>query len=432
MRYDDMELPRYRISRQRVCQQCSTAKTKCYRSFAGSACRRCGQRGLSCSLADYKRSKKGSATPKIDEPTGEALNNSGHFKRSHLHRIATEGQPLPVSDGQLPGLVDTTERNLFSLPHQSSSSSLVLEDREALDSRSLDLICPIDADAISNRWLNPFVPTPGQKAKTYDPTVTAFIHQSLKSYASIAVHGRGIPPFVHPQQLDSGAQSSPLHTCLNIVRLFERTSVDDGTSIDILKREFERLYEGRNTSNSISGLVAFQAYLLYTLITYFWVGDSPSLSMVQLVMQLQELASIAAKLGVACAAEKQNARPGWDCWIVAEATRRTIYTMYLFDGLLSARDGTPSFLGTELQGLSAPSCQSLWASSDRRDWEREYNEFLAQWPEGYLAIDELWPTPANFDDGATQRRRHRVDHWLEEVDKFGTMLYAVTSYIHKN
>lgn len=61
---------------------------------------------------------------------------------------------------------------------------------------------------------------------------------------------------------------------------------------------------------------------------------------------------------------------------------------------------------------------------------KAYNIYLVNRVEGGLHIDELWPIPADFDESGILRRRDRVDRWLENADEFGTMLFAVTSYIH--
>lgn len=326
--------------------------------------------------------------------------------------------------------------NPSSQPPRPESTGIALEDNHSLDfSSTLNLVCPIDAEGISNRWLNPFVPAPGQKPKAYDPTITSFIHRMLNSYASVAVNGRGIPPFVHPLQLERpSADDDPLQTCFNIVRLLDRPpSGSTTTPHEILAQEMTRLFSNRHTYTHTVRLAALQASLLYALALYFsHASPSDPPTMTQPMVHLQELASLAAKQGIVSQAETQHLRPKWESWILVEAKRRAIYTMYLFDGLLSARDGLPSFLGTELAGLPAPACQSLWDARERQVWERRYDVFLAQWPEGYLTIDELWPTPQEFDEAASHRRSARVDHWLEDVDKFGTMMFAITSYIHKN
>lgn len=62
--------------------------------------------------------------------------------------------------------------------------------------------------------------------------------------------------------------------------------------------------------------------------------------------------------------------------------------------------------------------------------ERDYNVFLVEWPEQALTIDELWPVSPEMDDAGIIRRRRRVDHWLENQDEFGTMIFAVTGCTH--
>jgi hypothetical protein len=55
---------------------------------------------------------------------------------------------------------------------------------------------------------------------------------------------------------------------------------------------------------------------------------------------------------------------------------------------------------------------------------------LAEWDEGSLCIDELWPIPEGIGESLIAKRRHRVDNWLENLDEFGIMLYTVTSCTH--
>jgi hypothetical protein len=115
---------------------------------------------------------------------------------------------------------------------------------------------------------------------------------------------------------------------------------------------------------------------------------------------------------------------------VAEAKRRTLYVMYLFDSILCTQEGLPVFLGSELQGLPAPGRKSQGQVRERISWERAYNLHLAEWVEGYLTIDYLWPTPVRFSGHDISRRQNRVGRWLEDVDEFGTMLFAVTACTH--
>lgn len=93
--------------------------------------------------------------------------------------------------------------------------------------------------------------------------------------------------------------------------------------------------------------------------------------------------------------------------------------MYLFDSVLSAHENLPTFLGTELRGLPAPSNKSLWQAGSRSDWEKEYNIFLAEWTEKSLTIDELWPINPELGYADIVRRRRRVDRWLKILMNLG-------------
>jgi len=115
---------------------------------------------------------------------------------------------------------------------------------------------------------------------------------------------------------------------------------------------------------------------------------------------------------------------------MAEAKRRTLYTMYLFDSVLCANDGLPILLGTELQGIPAPASKMLWQATSRESWHVQYNNHLCEWADGFLSIDELWPIPAEFSDADIAVRRRRVDRWLESVDGYGTLMSAVTMCTH--
>ena len=165
------------------------------------------------------------------------------------------------------------------------------------------------------------------------------------------------------------------------------------------------------------------------MVLFFKLNPGSTSVLRQAMMSLQVLASASSRQGLMCAAEQQNARPRWEAWIVAEANRRTLFTMYLFDSLLSAQDGLPIFLGTELHGLPAPGGRALWRATGKSEWEQAYNLLLSDSAET-LRIDELWPIPPDMDELTIAGRRHRVDRWLESVDEFGTMLYAVTSCTH--
>lgn len=347
-----------------------------------------------------------------------------------MTRSTAGGQSVNVpSAGPLyiPGI--TTAKALHS--GHASAFAGVSDGHEALDFSDLQLVCPINVGDISNRWLNPYIPVPGQTTKEYPPNITAFIYQILKSSAAAASHGRGILPFIHSSQMTARPAVSPLTTCLSLVRIGSSPLPgSEATAASILQRETRDLYTQRDETNEETLLAVFQAYLIYTLVLFFRLGTACNNTMRSAMMNLQELACSSSRQGLVCSADQRRVRPRWEEWIIAETKRRTLFVMYLFDSIFSTQEGLPTFLGTELQGLPAPANKLLWHAQPRYDWEREYNVYMAEWVEGGLTIDELWPIPSELDGLDIVKRRTRVDQWLENIDEFGTMIYAIVSCTH--
>lgn len=439
---DSMGTSRYAASRQKACHACVSAKAKCDRQ--ATCCSRCATRGLSCV---YPRT----AGNLVNVGCSDAI---GDVDGPEL----AEQAPVPTRTLPLPGLADGI------LPSRTAG---YLADN-ALDVADGELVCPINADDISIRWMNAYVPTPELAVKAYQPSTIAFLYRTLKSYAGMAVRGRGIPPFIHPAQMGSGnsmetatatatavtgmmasAPSAAIITCLSLTRICDptlaggsRTTADAAAAV--LRREMDRLYAALQTQNGhdahinhLTSLAVFQAYLLYALVLFFQLEHQADPFLRQAIVALQEIACTSARHGLVCVAE----RPRWPAWVVAEAKRRTLYTMYLFDSVLSAHDGQPSYLGVELRGLPAPGSKALWQASSLAGWSRAYGVHVDDWAEAEpvaglppvgsgLCIDELWTFPVMTDVVGLARRRRRVDQWLESVDEYGTMLYAVTSSTH--
>ncbi|KAF5668085.1 integral membrane protein [Fusarium heterosporum] len=372
---------RYTNTRQKSCHPCSTAKAKCDHK---ETCARCASRGLACTYPTIR------ATEVEDMEVDETV--------AMVEEAVAMVEETPV-------MVETSVRI------QESPVTEISEPAEP-ERHDLDLVCPINSDDIKNRWLNSYVPLPGQTVKEYHPNVMNFVYRMLKSYASMVIRGR-TPPFIHPTQLSS------LSTCFTLVRICkDLLPGSESVVTSILQREMTNLYEQRETYNSFDLLGAFQAYLIYSMVLFFHL--SPAMPFLrQAIINLQDIACLAARQGLVCRAEQQGIRPKWEAWVVAEAKRRTLYTMYFLDNVLSAQDGLPTYLAHELKGLYAPSSKILW-QADQIEWERAYNLHLVEWPEGTFQLEQLWPGGAQAD----------TDRWLEGVDEFGTMLYAVTSCTH--
>jgi len=176
-------------------------------------------------------------------------------------------------------------------------------------------------------------------------------------------------------------------------------------------------------------LASFQAYLIYAITAFF----SPTVQEQKLIpidhstmANLQDFASQLSLTGLISLGEALHARPSWESWIVASTRRRALYTMYLFDNAFNAIVQVPTYIAEELANLPVPASKALWEAKERQTWEREYDLHLAVWPGGELRISELWFSP-EID---TPVHRKRVDRWVESVDEFGMMLFAVCAHIH--
>lgn len=445
-----MKAARYAATRQKSCLPCSAAKAKCDRKVG--RCTRCALRGLSCTYPQRlipgasANHTSNNGEGGLDNPSSRSntLSTSGPLLSSLEHTLPTGEDNRSSIDESTQSKDDDSPTNTSAtfaggtIPIDSGLgiTNHFSEDLEMPDFSSLELLsgqelfCPINADDISNRWLNSYIPVPGQKNKDYPASITALIHRILNSYVAVTIRGRGVPLFVHASQVTATSIRTPLSTCLTLVRMCERPLPgSESVASEVLRREMSSLYEQHGTYDDIALLATFQAYLIYSMVLFFRLSQGSSPFLRQAMMNLQDLACSSSRRGLMCTAEQQRSRPRWEAWIISEAKRRTLFTMYLFDSLLSAQDGLPTLLGTELEGLPAPANRLLWRAHTRREWETAYNTHLVDWVECFR-IDELWPIPAHLDQLSILKRRSRVDQWLENVDEFGTMLYAVTSCTH--
>lgn len=427
-----MKASRYTNSRQKACQQCSSAKAKCNRQAI--SCTRCLQRGLLCTYNQTRPrspdiSNKQAESAQVSGPSSVTEFRDAVISSASIQLEDEESRPIPPA----PVASSSSSQDSHSIRAVSGVDSVndTSDKFEALHFSDLDLVCPINVDDISNRWLNTYVPLPGQIVKSYPPNVATFIFRMLKSYAAATVHGRGLPPFVHPAQMGCSSTSRSLSACLRIICVCDGPmQAGEDVVADMMRREMSVLYENRNEHDEIALLATFQAYLLYCVVYFFQLRRHSDPFLREAMLTLLGLAALSSRQGLVSMAEQRHARPLWEAWIVAEAKRRTLFATYLFDSVLAHQDGLPTFLGTELQGLLAPGSKALWRAQTRREWEAAYNRHLVEWNDAGLRIDELWPIPADLDEEGCVKRRNRIDLWLEGVDEFGTMMYAVTSCTH--
>lgn len=428
-----MKTSRYAQSRQKACLNCSTAKAKCDRRV-GEQCTRCRQRNLQCAYPDG-RSPTAAVLTSVDDNDRKSISagvSCETYRQPSSPTLSTDAVAIEQVFGYSQNIGGPFAANVNRLDDSTTLETGITDGFDTLDFSSPELVCPINIDDVQNRWLNTYLPVPGQKIKQYPDLVAGFIYRMLQSYAVVALRGRGVPPFVHHSQTTPSGLRTPLSTCLTLARICDRPLPGSGDiAVDTLKRAMISIQEEHeNYNDDLTLLAAFQSYLIYSMILFFKLGQSLNPFLRQAMMNLQNIACLSGRHGLVCSKEQSGARPQWEEWIIAETKRRTLYIMYLFDSVLSTHDGLPTFLGIELHGLLAPANRTLWCAQRRSDWEAAYNLHLADWAGNGLRIDELWPTPAHLDKIGIANRRDRVDRWLENLDEYGTMLYAVTGCTH--
>lgn len=390
---------RYSTTRQKSCQQCSTARAKCDRR---DTCGRCASRGLTCTY-----------------PTATSRDTSTPSENTAENLTPTNLEELQIQNS-------TDQEHPQSMAETATASAPGPEPGPS----NPDLICPINPDDIQNRWLNAYVPLPGQEAKNYPTNISQLISRTLKSYALKAIQGRP-PPFIHPTHLSL----SPISACFTLLKLC-RVSIDgiedESVVAEILKREMTRLHEGHTTYSDMELFSTFQAYLIHTMVLFFKFTP-PSMDFFrQAMINLQEIACATSRQGLALKSERTAS--GWperEAWHIVEAKRRTLYTMYFLDNVLSMADGLPTYIAHELKGLCAPSSSELWAASVA-EWKKEFLIYRREWGISPFQLDELWPVSSGTDEWLIRRRQERTDQWLKDVDGFGMVLYAVTSCTYEN
>lgn len=339
--------------------------------------------------------------------------------KTSVQVMTTNGWSLPVMD-----------------PNVAKSCLVFIPDRidkeKIMDFTSIHLASLIPAEQIQNRWLNRMVPMPDHVMKAYPPNITSLLHQILKSYAGTAIRGRGVLPFVHPLQTADYEWNEPLSTCLSAVRILDNPILGpEKTTVNLIRSAMSNIEKEYLSYSAMGALAAFQAYLIYTLTLFFYVEQDRDDYLANAMVILQALARHVTLQGLVVRSKASNCRPIWEEWVAAEAKRRTILVMYLFDTLLAIGYELPTYLMVELQGLPAPGPKSLWQARVRTDWKLANTACETHWDNGaYLRIFELWPPPQTLDAFDAQRRRNRVDLWLEDVDEFGTFFYAFMASTH--
>lgn len=334
---------------------------------------------------------------------------------------------------------DLTEQNTPS--SNTDSTSAVFDKTNAL------LLAPLDVSRIRDRWLDYYF-TPTQKQiKPYAARTMTLISRTLTSYPAMWMRGpQHVPPFIHPTQCShQGGWPESLANCLSLLRLCESAALGSEQLVrDSVQREMSRLASvieestrSQGLDDHLAALSALQAYLLLSTHAYSSCKARPRLATFNpsLITSLHDLAARVSTAGVVCPEEVGQlpaAVPKWEGWILAEAKRRTIYCVYMFEDLYNHENEAVSYLGEELGLLPAPASKWVWQAKDKDSFALEFSEWTKVWDGGRcLAIAEFWPrgvgdTLSDLEAQEWQRKREeRIMRYSEAVDEFGMFLLAI-------
>ncbi|KAI9933547.1 hypothetical protein MW887_008020 [Aspergillus wentii] len=410
--------------RKKACQNCTTSKVRC--GLEKPTCSRCASQGRVCEYPAGNRASEGSARSTRQNHTSPSsfsvsINRTktpaNPLETTHLPNPSTPTPTIPPSQPQ-PGPI-TNQPPPAPAPPPDAGPNLDIP----------DLSSPDDIDGIRDRWMRPYLTAPPERPeipKVYNPFTLQYIASVLRTYPRRMLKDGGVPPIIHPMQV-SGAMPRSLANCYSLVRMWDQAVPgSEEMVVDVVRKEMDRLVTTENSTDP-ELVAAFQAYLIYAIMMYFSPIGGYTVINEASIINLMELAYRMTRKGLICPEERSRTRPPWESWITVSAKRRAVFTMYLFTNVFNAEQGLQNYLSTELTGNLLPEGREVWEARDRETWEKEYDYHLSVWgKDGMIEISELWRSK----ETGTPERRKRVDRWVQTVDEFGMMLFAVCVHIH--
>lgn len=205
--------------------------------------------------------------------------------------------------------------------------------------------------------------------------------------------------------------------------------------MESVHREMDRLVTLIDAeTDHLETLSALQSYLLLSIYAYNNRTLFPDIFNPNAISTLQDLASKVSAMGLICPEELGSGVPSWECWVIAEAKRRTVFCIYFLENLYNTDLGAASYVGEELALLPAPAAKWLWQAEGRSSWEGEFDEWAKSWERRKgLVMAELWPRrgmdgddiAGEEEDNLRLEREKRIARWTEGADGFGMLLLAV-------
>lgn len=139
------------------------------------------------------------------------------------------------------GLPEHVVPTPISVP-QSLVSYSDFPETQNVDLKNLDLVPFADGSDIQNRWIRVFFSHDEQTPKVFHPHTVQYVTCVLRSYPKHMLCDQGVPPIIHPKQVDARWLPVPLANCYSLVRLWETCVPGSQTmAANTVKQEMERL-----------------------------------------------------------------------------------------------------------------------------------------------------------------------------------------------
>ncbi|PLB44864.1 hypothetical protein P170DRAFT_429599 [Aspergillus steynii IBT 23096] len=334
--------------------------------------------------------------------------------------------PVPPATRTSPGAKAPTRPPVRRRERQIGGSQRRMADLQpGLDFTNVALRPYANVERMRNELLRCYLLSPpaSEIPEAISPFTVQYISCVLATYPRCMLSDGGLPPLVHRAQVQGQEMPRALANCFSLVRMwYQAVPGSEAMVAGMVEQEMERLAGKPPGQGDYILLCTFQAYLLYSIMIYFSPLPNTSALKYKTMITLSELACRTVRNGFSCAAEHSHTRPPWETWIVAASKRRTFVTMELFRIAFNAGRLLPSSVTSELGDIFASGNRALWEASDRDSWGREHDRYLLDWEDGMLNTSELYRPEATA-------QKERVERWVQSVDEFGMMLFAVCAHI---
>ncbi|PVI06126.1 hypothetical protein DM02DRAFT_35172 [Periconia macrospinosa] len=372
-------------SRQKSCQNCSTAKAGC--DLQRPSCGRCQARSLRCEFLAIRESSR--ATSEND---------------LYVPQLPHDVPPPPSADDATRISEGSNEQ-----PIQTVETAKIVSPKLLLSPERRQILLGT---------------APG--APVSDAAVRHTMHfviRVLKSWPRLIAmhHFAQLPPVVHKLQLESGVLG-PLARCHALACMWATHTPDSSDSVqNAVVEEIERLRDQYSSCTELDLLATAQSILFLLILLFFGFEKAAPVSRTtdaELLISVWDVKHALASTGLFLEEEATNRLPRWKEWAIVSAKRRTILALNHLEWVWSLKHGFPVLSCFELGPLPAPAAGYLWQEPEEKIWERLYKEWMRNWGnEGYKMFEFFHIDPAGTLD-------QRSEMWLAEADAYGVMLMA--------